>query len=69
MAESVASLNTKLDTLQSSVDAERVEVLAKLKEIRDSIPAGPATQEELDALGVRVDTEIARVQGIVNAAD
>lgn len=65
----VKDLNDKLDAMTAAVAAERAEVLAKLKEIRDSIPAGPASQADLDALGARLDDQIGKVQGIIDASD
>lgn len=65
MAQSQADVQAKLDTLSQTIDAERAEVLAALKALKDQIGAGA----DLTALGDAVDALIAKTQGIITDAD
>lgn len=65
MAQSVADVQAKLDTLSKTIDAEREEVLAALKALKDQIAGGA----DLTALGDAVDAMIAKTQGIITDAD
>lgn len=77
MAETVATLNEKLDKLTETQAAERQEWLDLLKGFKDEIKrlsdlvaaGGVATQADLDALGGRIDAAVTATQGIVDAAD
>lgn len=65
----VAELKSKFETLSSTVDAERVEVLAAIQALKDAIPTAPATQADLDEIGTMADALIEKVQGVITAAD
>lgn len=74
---SVAQLNEKLDQMTAAIAAERQEVLTKLGELnqeiqtlKDQIANGPpSSQEQLDALGQRIDAAMAGISGIVKSED
>lgn len=74
---SVADLNTKIDEMAKATDTERQEVLAALQANKDEIKrlsdlvaaGGTVPQADLDALGVRLDEQITKVQGVITDAD
>lgn len=73
----VAELNSKLDALEAGQVAERAEWLqfaaefkTQIQALKDQIAAGtPASQADLDALGARLDSALAKNASIVDAAD
>jgi len=65
--ETLATLNQKLDDLDTAQEAERAEVMAALKELKDR--GGPITQADMDAIGLRLDAARAKAQGIITPED
>jgi Skp family chaperone for outer membrane proteins len=73
----VQEIKDAFQALSDTVDAERAEVVgfltglkAEIQALKDQIAAGsPATQADLDDIKALVDSESARVQGIVTAED
>lgn len=77
MAESVQTLNDKLDALATAHAEERAEWLALLQGFQAEIArlndiianGGNVSQADLDALGARLDAAVETAKGVVQAAD
>lgn len=73
----VTELSAKLDALDEAITQERTEVVnaltglkGEIQTLKDQIAAGtPVSQEQLDAIGARVDAQITKTQGIITDAD
>ena len=59
------SLNQSIIELHAAVDAERVEVLAKLDELAAVLAADAVDQDMVDQARILVDEAKAKVQGLV----
>lgn len=59
------SLNQSIADLHAAVDAERVEVLAKLDELAAVLAADAVDQDMVDQARILVDEAKAKVQGMV----